>query len=773
MLTFIVTLLINIAIAYLLMPSMDLQNARAASLDEFDFPTAEDRPIPVTFGTNRIKAPNVLWYGNLKAEAITKKIPQGPFRSDKKQVMGHKYYVDMQLAVGFGGSGTVLKKIWEDEEVIFENRTPGNISRFAGDASNDDIFHGRFYFYDGSPGQKPSAVLEELMDESNLSAFRNLSYLVFSRAYIGKSTRSKAVSFEIERLSESPTGMRSRENIMGDANPAYIIYEILTNDDWGAQIPTHLIDIDSIEDAAKTFYDEKLGLSYIWSTPSSYIDVLKHIYNHCECRLRQNHKNGLLELYVVRNNYDVNQLLTLNKSNISSVLNYSKGSMDTINTEVRVKFRNRHAVYEERYVSSQNIGTLNNKRQRSSIDKDYTMFTRPELAQWAADRDIVPASTDIANCQIECNRDAQDLNIGDPVLVDLPRISRYPTVYRVTSIDMGTINSNRIQLDLVQDVFGLSLSLYEAQTGSTGNQYSTEPQNAKHVAITEIPKQLMGDGIAIFATPPAGLYWGYHVFERKGKYGSYDLMTSDIQGLNNHATLAENISTSATSFTLNTSGNLHIDAAKPEEIAGGKNIALIYYPDLGQQEFIAFQGYERDEEAGTYTLKSVQRGLLDTLKRSHTSGAQVLFLSGLNYTGLGIDGTGDAYYRLLTETQSGTLPFDAADEHKHVHIDRFTLPNVPSSVSAYKDYGSGKLQVNYTKRSNAHTSPVAAETSEDYVEIIVEDMSGNVVGQAIGDGTSHLVAVSVSNQEVKVSVRGSDQYGSQLSLQAISTSAQV
>lgn len=47
---------------------------KPASLKDFDVPTAEqDRPIPVVFGTVTVSGPNVIWYGNLRTEAIKKK----------------------------------------------------------------------------------------------------------------------------------------------------------------------------------------------------------------------------------------------------------------------------------------------------------------------------------------------------------------------------------------------------------------------------------------------------------------------------------------------------------------------------------------------------------------------------------------------------------------------------------------------------------------------------------------------------------------------------
>ena len=42
-----------------------------ASLEDFNFPTAEPgRPVPVIYGTVLMRAPNVVWYGDLSNQPV-------------------------------------------------------------------------------------------------------------------------------------------------------------------------------------------------------------------------------------------------------------------------------------------------------------------------------------------------------------------------------------------------------------------------------------------------------------------------------------------------------------------------------------------------------------------------------------------------------------------------------------------------------------------------------------------------------------------------------
>lgn len=71
LITMLIVSAISIGISYALRPKTKSNRLNPAS--EFEFPTAEQgRPIPVLFGTRRITAPNVVWYGDISATAIRK-----------------------------------------------------------------------------------------------------------------------------------------------------------------------------------------------------------------------------------------------------------------------------------------------------------------------------------------------------------------------------------------------------------------------------------------------------------------------------------------------------------------------------------------------------------------------------------------------------------------------------------------------------------------------------------------------------------------------------
>ena len=71
---FIVQLVIAIVVSFIsaaLAPKPP--GRKPAALTDFDVPTAEEgRPIPVVLGSVTVQGGNVIWYGDLKYEAVKK-----------------------------------------------------------------------------------------------------------------------------------------------------------------------------------------------------------------------------------------------------------------------------------------------------------------------------------------------------------------------------------------------------------------------------------------------------------------------------------------------------------------------------------------------------------------------------------------------------------------------------------------------------------------------------------------------------------------------------
>lgn len=64
---------VSTVLSALLAPKPKLKDAQPAQIGDKDIPMASaDAPIPVVFGTRVVSQPNVVWWGDVRADAIRK-----------------------------------------------------------------------------------------------------------------------------------------------------------------------------------------------------------------------------------------------------------------------------------------------------------------------------------------------------------------------------------------------------------------------------------------------------------------------------------------------------------------------------------------------------------------------------------------------------------------------------------------------------------------------------------------------------------------------------
>jgi len=226
-------------------------NSKAASLKDFTFPTAEEtRTIPVVWGTVKLDAPNFVWYGDLKTNKVTKRVRTGLFSHDNV-TLGYRYAVGMHFALCHGKVDE-LQQILADDKQAWTGSATGTSSftvdnkRLFGGDEEDDIqagAEGGLYaacmFYDGDELQSSDPYLTSIL--TNNPAYCGVSHLVWkgSRSgvvsgnyfsgYIGINQNLKAMAFVVKRIPKYINSSYWTINV-GDANPADVIYEILTDD---------------------------------------------------------------------------------------------------------------------------------------------------------------------------------------------------------------------------------------------------------------------------------------------------------------------------------------------------------------------------------------------------------------------------------------------------------------------------------------------------------------------------------------------------------------
>lgn len=115
-------------------------------------------------------------------------------------------------------------------------------------------------------------------------------------------------------LNQSIAMIPDKDGKLSDANVAHVIYESMTNTDWGIGTPTAGINVQSFSDCAQTLYDEKFGISLLWVAQQSVEEFTSKLLGYVEGVIYVNPRDGLLTMKLIRGDYDEDDLPVIDRS---------------------------------------------------------------------------------------------------------------------------------------------------------------------------------------------------------------------------------------------------------------------------------------------------------------------------------------------------------------------------------------------------------------------------------------------------------------------------
>lgn len=263
------------------------------------------------------------------------------------------------------------------------------------------------------------------------------------------------LSFTVEIV--SPAGY--------DMNPAHIIRECLTNNDWGMGYTSDDIG-DSFVTAADTLYDEALGISILWDKETKLEDFINEVVRHIDAALYVSRTTGKFELDLIRDDYDIEDLIVLDPSNVFKVTNPSRSSPEELVNSVSVDFWNIRTGADDSVTISDPASVQGQAGQIIGTTIQYPGFTNTRNATIACQRDLRALSASFLSCTIYADRTAKDLTPGAAFRFVWPKW-HVDTVMRVVGIAFGDGRSNQVRIVCTEDVFASSTVLTIEDPGTT------------------------------------------------------------------------------------------------------------------------------------------------------------------------------------------------------------------------------------------------------------------------------------------------------------------
>lgn len=275
-------------------------------------------------------------------------------------------------------------------------------------------------------------------------------------------------------------------------NPAHIVYQCLTDPEWGMGYDASIIDGASFQAAADTFFAEGLGLCLQWARQDSIENFIQLVLDHAGASLVEDRRTLLWKLVPIRGNYDPGTLPHYSDApaageyRILELTRFERSALTDATNELTLSYTD-IATGEPGSVTVQNLAAVQAAGRVISQSRDYPGLPVSSLAVRTAMRDLRAATSGLAKVQLVLDRNGYDLLPGQVIRWSWSPDGIVEMVLRVVSIDYGSLTDGRVRVDCVEDVFGLPATTY-AQVPPIGwEEPDTTAQNAHRWAVFEAP----------------------------------------------------------------------------------------------------------------------------------------------------------------------------------------------------------------------------------------------------------------------------------------------
>lgn len=679
--------LLFVVAAELLRPKNTPPGQNASALSDVQLPTAsEGRSIAWVFGTCLVEAANVTWYGALIADAITQRVRTGLF-SKKTITTGYRYSLSIQMMICWGVIDDILDILFDDrsatatrvdsaESYAYTVNAP---SLFGGDEREGGVA-GSLIVYKGTTTQGPDPVLQTLIG-SPISAYQRVCHAAFRSFYFGTSPYIKKVAFVVRRCPNTLGLTAGRHNISGDANPACVIYEALTDQIRGANISSALFDTASFIACGNTLFNEGIGVSIQVNQGQTAEDFVSTVLKHVDGVIFSDIETGLITMKLSRNDYVVGSIPVLDSSSINE-LQFTRGSWPSTKNTVRVKYVRRDAAFQERTVQYQDRANIAARGGIvSAADQNLDGFSRPEAANWAASRLGKTYAYPLARVEFRSTRSAATRTLRPGGVFRLQYELAEETidaVFRIGDISYGTHDNPFLKIVAVEDIFSVDSNAFDSVPPSAFVPPNTDPVAATRRLVQEAPyyelQQSLSAADLAALTSTQGFLSAALSRPTSLTIDAY-LHTQPPGG----AYAEESTIDFAPSATLSAAITPTTTVLPISGVVDLANVQLETYAMIAGLEAVRVTAI--DVGGGTVT---VDRGALDTVARAHASGGLVMFVAGTAAADDTVYPSGAVVNaKMTTGTPSGVLPLASAP-----------VDSVTFAGRQFRPYPPGRFRIN-------------------------------------------------------------------------------
>jgi hypothetical protein len=502
---------------------------------------------------------------------------------------------------------------------ILNNSANNNL--FGGDKSAGGIA-GSASFYRGLQTSLPDAYLSAHLPGANPApSYLGICHFVMRQVYVGTQPTLNDMSFAVQRCPDPLA--QGNGNINGDANPAWMIWDWMTNTVYGLGIPSSRFDTSTFIAAAATLFTEQMGMSAITDTETSGEQVIAEILRHIDAVLFTDPATGLWTLKMVRADYDPTTLPELTPADILEPPEMSRVSWEETLNEVKVKYLDRSLFFTERVMQAHESASHAVRGMIASATFDFHGFSNSSMGQFAATRELKTHAYPLMQVRVIANRIAWNFRMGGVFRLTWPALGIEKMVVRIAAINYGALENGHIEISCVEDIFAISSTGYLPPPFPGWVNPSGPPDPPVAEELMEAPYFMTAPGVArqVLAMAARGdqLTSVFSIL-------SSGIDTADDQPFTPYGALqaaypARTPMDDPTGFVCSATPQVDLDiltAIDPSLRLQGLNLCVI------DSEILAFTTPTLNID-GTVSISGVLRGLYDTVPADHAMGAPVWF----------------------------------------------------------------------------------------------------------------------------------------------------
>lgn len=607
--------------------------------------------------------------------------------------IGYRYFMGMHLAI-CKGPDTELLEIFVGERSAWTGNITTNQTiqinapdLFGGEKKEGGV-QGAVDVELGGPTQGKNSYLQTQLG-SDVPAFRGVLCLVLKQVYLTAMSRyPKPWAIKVKR--PAATGWYDTARFIGEsANGAHIIYECLTDHDYGLGISPGLINNSSFQAVADTLLAEGFGLSLLFSKQIPIEKFIQNILTHISAVLYTDKNTGNFILTLIRapTSGELAAALQLNETNIVSLNSFERPSFAEMINEVVITFRPQ-GDFKDRSIAVQDLASVQAQNGIISQTVHFPGIDNENIAARVAQRELKQYSTPLAKVSVTVNREAWQVSPGDIVKLDWSDYGLIGMIIRVLSIDYGTLTQGTITIEGSEDIYALPATTYLANQPPLWTDPVTNPQTVAITGLYEVPFYEINEN---FPTGIAAAADETTCFLQALPLNPPSASPNHEMQLSPDSLLTNYFEDATGGYVPSAILDAQLDIPKNGNI---QNVVINSISGLVSIVSLNTYAYIDDEIVLVETMDlsipqiGIRRGLLDSVPAVHLAGARIYFteefqtISIADFVTDPVTQLGeDVFVRYLVRTDAGLLDIANATEFTYPNFfGRQALPYPPKQV---------------------------------------------------------------------------------------------